>query len=53
MITLDEAIERFKAIANNARNDIIYGDELEPQENHYNMQLELYAMENIQLAEWL
>lgn len=52
-MTIDEAIEDFKTMAKNARNDIIDSDELEPQEKHYNSQLELYAKEKKQLAEWL
>lgn len=52
-MTLDEAIDIFKEIANNARNDIIDNDNLEPQEIHYNAQLELYAKEKEQIAEWL
>lgn len=52
-MTIDEAINDFKKMAENARNDIINGDNLEPQEKHYNSQLELYAKEKEQLAEWL
>ena len=53
MLSIDEAIEDFKTMAENARNDIIDSDDLEPQEKHYNSQLELYAKEKEQLAEWL
>ena len=52
-MTIDEAIEDFKTMAKNARNDIIDSDDLEPQEKHYNSQLELYAKEIEQIAEWL
>ena len=52
-MTIDEAIEDFKTMAKNARNDIIDSDDLEPQEKHYNSQLELYAKEKEQLADWL
>lgn len=52
-MTIDEAIDDFKKMAENAINDIIDGDNLEPQEKHYNEQLELYAKEKEQLAEWL
>lgn len=52
-MTIDEAIEDFKTMAKNARNDIIDSDDLEPQEKHYNSQFELYAKEKEQIAEWL
>lgn len=52
-MTLDEKIQDFKTMAKNARNDIIDSDDLEPQEKFYNSQLELYAKEHEQLADWL
>lgn len=52
-MTIDEAIEDFKTMAKNVRNEIIDSDDLEPQEKHYNSKLELYAKEIEQIAEWL
>ena len=53
MLSIDEAIEQFKTMANDARGEIIHGDDLEPQEKYYNSQLESYVEEHEQLAEWL
>lgn len=52
-MSIDEAIDDFKKMAKDAINDIIDGDNLEPQEKHYNSQLELYAKEKEQIAQWL
>ena len=52
-MTIDEAINDFKKMAQNARSEIIDGCNLEPQEKHYNSQLELYAKEKEQISEWL
>ena len=52
-MTIDEAINDFKKMAENARSDIIDGSDLEPQEKHYNSQLELYVKEKEQISEWL
>ena len=52
-MTIDEAINDFKKMAENARGDIIDGSNLEPQEKHYNSQLELYVKEKEQIADWL
>ena len=53
MLSIDEAIEQFKTMANDARGEIIHEDDLEPQEKYYNSQLESYIEEKEQLAEWL
>ena len=53
MLSIDEAIEQFKTMTNDARGEIIHGDDLEPQEKYYNSQLESYVEEHEQLAEWL
>ena len=53
MLSIDEAIEQFKTMANDARGEIIHGDDLEPQEKYYNSQLESCVEEKEQLAEWL
>lgn len=53
VLSIDEAIEQFKTMANDARGEIIHGDDLEPQEKYYNSQLESYVEEHEQLAEWL
>lgn len=52
-MSIDEAIDDFKKMAKDTINDIIDGDNLEPQEKHYNSQLELYAKEKEQIAQWL
>ena len=52
-MTIDEAIEDFKTMANDARGEIIHGDDLEPQEKYYNSQIELCAKEKEQIATWL
>src|SRR5574344_2057422 len=53
MLSIDEAIKQFKTMANDARGEIIHGDDLEPQERYYNSQLESCVEEKEQLAEWL
>ena len=53
MLSIDEAIEDYKTMANDARGEIIHGDDLEPQEKYYNSQIELCAKEKEQIAEWL
>ena len=52
-MTIDEAIEDFKTMANDARGEIIHGDDLEPQERYYNSQIELCVKEKEQIATWL
>lgn len=47
--SIDEVIEDFETMAKNARNGIIDSDD----QKHYNSQLELYAKEREQNAEWL
>ena len=53
MLSIDEAIEDFKTMANDARGEIIHGDDLEPQERYYNSQIELCVKEKEQIATWL
>ena len=53
MLSIDEAIEDFKTMANDARGEIIHGDDLEPQEKYYNSQIELCVKEKEQIATWL
>ena len=53
MLSIDEAIEDYKTMANDARGEIIHGDDLEPQEKYYNSQIELCVKEKEQIAEWL
>ena len=53
MLSIDEAIEDFKTMANDARGEIIHGDDLEPQEKYYNSEIELCVKEKEQIAEWL
>ena len=53
MLSIDEVIEDFKTMANDARGEIIHGDDLEPQEKYYNSQIELCAKEKEQIATWL
>ena len=53
MLSIDEAIEDFKTMANDARGEIIHGDDLEPPEKYYNSQIELCVKEKEQIATWL